>query len=137
MSVEQTQATMNDYVDTLVKRGDYARYFSDDVTWVTVGPNQELRGRDAVGQFIRWFHEQAFDAAGGNSTLQGGAVFPRVSDANPDWAGTPAQVAGGPATASDFGVVSAPGVPAAGAISHNGANVISAGILLHTAVLAG
>ncbi len=63
MSVEQTQATMDAYLDTLVKRGDYARYFSDDVVWVAMGPNQEIRGREAVGQFIRWFHEQAFDAA--------------------------------------------------------------------------
>jgi predicted ester cyclase len=54
---------MTGYLDTLVQRGDYARYFSDDVSWLTVGPNQELHGRAAVGQFIRWFHEQAFDAA--------------------------------------------------------------------------
>lgn len=63
MSIEQTQSTMTGYVETLVQRGDYARYFSDDVSWLTVGPNQELHGREAVGQFIRWFHEQAFDAA--------------------------------------------------------------------------
>ena len=69
MSVEQTQATMDAYLDTLVKRGDYARYFSDDVVWVTMGPHQEIRGREAVGQFICWFHQQAFDATPRVKTL--------------------------------------------------------------------
>jgi predicted ester cyclase len=34
-----------------------------------MGPNQEIRGREAVGQFIRWFHQQAFDATPRVKTL--------------------------------------------------------------------
>ncbi len=32
-------------------------------------PHQEIRGREAVGQFIRWFHQQAFDATPRVKTL--------------------------------------------------------------------
>ena len=62
MSVESTHAVLTAYLDSLVRRDPYAQYFADDVTFTLMGPNQEVKGRDAVEQFIRYLHEQAFDA---------------------------------------------------------------------------
>jgi steroid delta-isomerase-like uncharacterized protein len=62
MSVEQTRATMTAYLQVLVERGPYADYFADDVTFTLMGSDQQVQGRDAVEQFIRYLHEQAFDA---------------------------------------------------------------------------
>jgi predicted ester cyclase len=62
MSVQQTQDTMAAYLNALVQRGTFATYFTDAVTCTLVGSGQEVRGRAEVEGFIRWFHEQAFDA---------------------------------------------------------------------------
>ena len=62
MTVEQTQATMQAYLDALLAGGAFEQFFSDDVQWTTVGYDVELTGREAVGQFIRAFHTQAFAA---------------------------------------------------------------------------
>ena len=62
MSVETTAETMRSYLDTLLARGDFADYFTDDVTWTTVGTDQELQGRQPVRDFLIWMHTQAFDA---------------------------------------------------------------------------
>jgi steroid delta-isomerase-like uncharacterized protein len=62
MSVETTAQTMRSYLDTLLARGDFADYFTDDVTWTTVGTDQELQGRQPVRDFLIWMHTQAFDA---------------------------------------------------------------------------
>jgi len=53
---------MNGYLDLLLKRGAYGQYFSDDVTFTLMGPGQVTKGPQAVEQFIRYLHEQAFDA---------------------------------------------------------------------------
>ena len=62
MSTERTRETMEAYLRTLVERGPYGKYFADDVTFSFVGSGQEVQGREAVEQFIRYLHEQAFDA---------------------------------------------------------------------------
>jgi steroid delta-isomerase-like uncharacterized protein len=62
MSVEATSETMRSYLDALVARGDFADYFTEDVTWTTVGSGQELQGRQPVRDFLVWMHTQAFDA---------------------------------------------------------------------------
>jgi steroid delta-isomerase-like uncharacterized protein len=62
MSVEATAATMRAYLDALLARGDFADYFTDDVTWTTVGSGQQLQGREPVRDFLTWMHTQAFDA---------------------------------------------------------------------------
>ena len=62
MSVEATAQTMRSYLDVFLGRGDFANYFSDDVTWTAVGTGQELRGRQPVHDFLSWMHTQAFDA---------------------------------------------------------------------------
>jgi steroid delta-isomerase-like uncharacterized protein len=62
MSTELTRSTMTAYLRTLVQRGAYGTYFADDVTFTLMGAGQEVKGQSEVEQFIRYFHEQAFDA---------------------------------------------------------------------------
>ena len=62
MSLESTRETLTGYVKTLVDRGPYGRYFAEEATFTVMGTDQVVRGRTAVEQFIRAFHEQAFDA---------------------------------------------------------------------------
>ena len=62
MSVESTSQVMNDYLDALLKQEDFSRFFADEVVWTTTETGDEVRGRDAVRDFIVGFHTQAFDA---------------------------------------------------------------------------
>ena len=62
MSVEATSKTLRSYLDALVARGDFADYFTDDVSWTMVGGGQELHGRGPVRDFLIWMHTQAFNA---------------------------------------------------------------------------
>ncbi len=62
MSTEQTREMMMAYGQTLVGRGPYGRYFAEDITFAVAGTGHTVKGRAAVEQFIRNWHEQAFDA---------------------------------------------------------------------------
>ncbi|WP_195908970.1 ester cyclase [Microlunatus sp. Gsoil 973] len=62
MSLESTQQTMDAYMDALLTGGDFGQYFTDDVVWTTMENGQEVRGREAVRDFIAGFHTQSFDA---------------------------------------------------------------------------
>jgi steroid delta-isomerase-like uncharacterized protein len=62
MTVEATAQTMRAYLDAFLARGDFADYFTDEVTWTTIGVDQELQGRQPVRDFLSWMHTQAFDA---------------------------------------------------------------------------
>jgi hypothetical protein len=62
MSVEATSKTIRSYLDAFLARGDFADYFTEEVTWTTVGAGQELQGRQPVHEFLMWMHTQAFDA---------------------------------------------------------------------------
>jgi predicted ester cyclase len=62
MPVEATSKTVRSYLDALVARGDFADYFTNDVSWTTVGSGQELHGRGPVRDFLIWMHTQAFNA---------------------------------------------------------------------------
>ena len=53
---------MQEYIDALVKRADYPRYFAEDVVATFEGTDQRAEGREAAGQLIRYVHEGAFDA---------------------------------------------------------------------------
>ena len=53
---------VQDYVDALVKRGDFSVYFTDDVVATIEGTDQRADGREAAEQLIRYIHENAFDA---------------------------------------------------------------------------
>jgi predicted ester cyclase len=53
---------MQDYLDALVKRADFSRYFASDVVATIEGTDQRADGREAAEQMIRYIHQQAFDA---------------------------------------------------------------------------
>jgi len=53
---------MDAYLEALLSRGDFAAYFTDDVSVDVVGSGQTGEGRAVVEGMIRYFHEQAFDA---------------------------------------------------------------------------
>jgi steroid delta-isomerase-like uncharacterized protein len=62
MSVTTTAQAMRSYLDAFLPRGNFADYYTDEVTWTTVGADQELQGRQPVRDFLIWMHTQAFDA---------------------------------------------------------------------------
>jgi predicted ester cyclase len=62
MSAEQVRETMQAYADTLIARGDYGRFFADDISFEVMGTDQRTRGRASAEQAIRFLHEVAFDA---------------------------------------------------------------------------
>ena len=62
MSAQQVRATIQQYAEVLVARGDYGRFFADDVEFALMGTDQQTRGAQAAEQAIRFLHETAFDA---------------------------------------------------------------------------
>ena len=95
MSVEETERTIRSYLDTLSAGGDFASFFADDIVWTTMETGDEIRGREAVRDFIVALHTQLFDASPefGNVTFADGvagleAVF--VGTHTADFAGVPA-----------------------------------------------
>src|ERR1051326_6496091 len=60
--VDTARMTMNGYLDSLIGRQQFANYFAPDVAISLMGTDQEAHGADAVEGFIRYLHEQAFDA---------------------------------------------------------------------------
>jgi len=61
-AIETNRATITAYLDALIARGNYAQYFTPDVSVQVVGSDQLTHGREAVESMIRYLHEQAFDA---------------------------------------------------------------------------
>ena len=95
MSVEETEQTMQRYLDALLARGDFASCFADDVEWTTMETGEQIRGRDAVRDYIVAMHTQLFDAtpelrgvatSDGYATIE--AVF--VGTQTAEFAGVPA-----------------------------------------------
>jgi ketosteroid isomerase-like protein len=62
MSVTDTEATLRDYLKALLDGGDFAAFFSEDVLWTTMETGDEIRGRDAVRDFIVSLHTELFKA---------------------------------------------------------------------------
>jgi predicted ester cyclase len=62
MPTDEVRAALGAYVDALVARADFSRFFTDDVRASIVGTPQRATGADAVEQMIRFMHEVAFDA---------------------------------------------------------------------------
>ena len=54
---------MQDYLDTLIKRGDFSRYFTPDVAVTIEGTSQRADGPEPAEQLIRYLHQEAFDAS--------------------------------------------------------------------------
>ena len=63
MSLEETQSTVGQYLDALRSGGDFAAFFADDVLWTTMETGDQIRGREAVRDFIVAMHSQSFDAS--------------------------------------------------------------------------
>jgi predicted ester cyclase len=62
MSAQQVRETMDAYVKELQARGDYGRFFADDIEVEIMWADQRMRGREAAEQAVRYLHEVAFDA---------------------------------------------------------------------------
>lgn len=62
MSVEETETTIRQYLAALLAGGDFASYFADDVAWTTMETGDQLRGREAVKDYIVNLHSRLFDA---------------------------------------------------------------------------
>jgi len=62
MSAEQVRETLQQYVEVLLARGEYGRFFDDDIEFALMGSDQQSRGAGAAEQAIRYLHETAFDA---------------------------------------------------------------------------
>jgi predicted ester cyclase len=62
MSADRVRNTMHDYVEALLARDDFARFFADDMQFEVVGTDQRSEGAAAAEQAIRFLHEIAFDA---------------------------------------------------------------------------
>lgn len=60
--VAARRAAFAQYLETLNARGDFARFFADDIDFSIVG-GPEARGRAAVEGTIRAIHEQMFDSS--------------------------------------------------------------------------
>ncbi len=63
MSLEETTTTVRQYLDALLDGGDFGSHFADDVSWTTMETGDEIRGREAVKDFIVGLHQQWFDAS--------------------------------------------------------------------------
>ena len=63
MSLEETESTVLQYLDALRNGGDFAAFFADEVLWTTMETGDQIRGREAVRDFIIAMHAQSFDAA--------------------------------------------------------------------------
>jgi len=62
MSLEETETTVRQYLDALRTGGDFAAFFADEVLWTTMETGDQIRGREAVRDFIIAMHTQSFDA---------------------------------------------------------------------------
>ena len=62
MSAAEVRDVLNAYAEVLIARGDYARFFADDIHFEVMGTDQVADGPAAAEQAIRYLHEVAFDA---------------------------------------------------------------------------
>ncbi len=63
MSVEETEATINEYLDALANGGDFASFFAEEIVWTTMETGDQVRGREGVRDFIVALHSQLFEAS--------------------------------------------------------------------------
>ena len=62
MSLERTQQTMNHYFEVMGRGGDFAEFYTADVTWTTTDTGQDVRGPSSVRDFIVALHNNMSDA---------------------------------------------------------------------------
>ena len=63
MTAEETERTIRAYLDDLLTGGDFAAFFDDEIVWTTMETGDQIRGREAVRDFIVALHTQWFQAA--------------------------------------------------------------------------
>ena len=63
MSIEETKSTIRQYLDALLNGGDFSAFFADEVLWTTMETGDQIRGLEAVSDFIIGLHSQLFDAS--------------------------------------------------------------------------
>jgi steroid delta-isomerase-like uncharacterized protein len=63
MTRTETESTLTDYLAALLGGGDFAAYFSEDVLWTTMETGEQIKGREAVRDFIVALHTQLFEAS--------------------------------------------------------------------------
>jgi hypothetical protein len=61
-SPEQTRRVIGDYFRAMDTTGQFAQFFTDDVTWTTIDTNAVVRGPRAVQDFIVALHARMSDA---------------------------------------------------------------------------
>jgi len=61
MSAQRVRTTLEEYMEALTARGDFGRYFADDMDFAIMGTDQQSRGARAAEDAIRYLHEIAFD----------------------------------------------------------------------------
>jgi len=81
MSLEQTQRTIDHYFDVMSRGGDFAEYYTADVTWTTTDTGDEVRGPSSVRDYIVALHNNMFDSqtrrivvSDGHAYLEGDCV---------------------------------------------------------------
>jgi steroid delta-isomerase-like uncharacterized protein len=60
VSVEETERVMRSYEEALDHGGDFSSFFAEDVLWTTMETGDQLRGREAVRDYLLSFHRQYF-----------------------------------------------------------------------------
>jgi len=58
----ETSEVMDQYLDALRSGKDFAQSFAPDVLWTTMETGEQIRGRDAVRDYIVEMHTRSFDA---------------------------------------------------------------------------
>jgi ketosteroid isomerase-like protein len=61
MSTQDVGALLQQYFEVLLARGDYARFFADDIA-LTLNGADERHGPSEAERAIRYMHQVAFDA---------------------------------------------------------------------------
>jgi predicted ester cyclase len=59
---DMSTVVLEQYFEALLTRGDFARFFSDDIELSIAGTDQRAHGPAEAEQAIRYIHEIAFDA---------------------------------------------------------------------------
>ena len=62
MADQDARDVMQGYLDALLNRGDFARFFAAGIRWTTMETGDQVVGRDEVRDFIVALHTQFFDA---------------------------------------------------------------------------
>jgi ketosteroid isomerase-like protein len=84
MAPETSERVMREYLEALLARGDFGRFFTDDVLWTTMESGEQIRGRDAVRDYIVALHTVVFDA---RPVVRGVAVSGDVALLEADFVG--------------------------------------------------